>query len=84
MSAAGRAAISQAQRARWAKVRGGERTLTGKQLRAMRRNAKLARAARAKKPGKGMSAETKAKISEARKLYWKERKKLEAAAERDE
>lgn len=54
-----------------------KRTLTPKQLAAMQRNAVKARAARKKKGAWTLSAETRARISAARKAYW-DRKRAEA------
>lgn len=84
LSRAGLEAIRKAQRASWKKnqaervaaaVTGHlKRVLTPKQLRAMRRNAELARAARRAKPKKPMSAERRMELSKImRAAYAKKR-----------
>jgi len=59
MSAAGRAAVAAAQRARWAKINSGKSKSVAKQV---------------KKERKKMSAEARAKIAAAQKARWAKQK----------
>ena len=74
MSAAGRARIAAAQKARWAKVRGKGKTVVEKVIKAVIAAAKPAQITKPGKIKRTMSAAAKAKISAAAKKRWKKAK----------
>jgi len=75
MSAAGRARIVAAQKARWAKVKGKTgKTVAEKVIKAVIAAAKLAQVTKHGKIKRTMSAAAKAKISAAAKKRWKKAK----------